>query len=205
MQCTAPPPLPIIDTSGAKTVRPSARQAAARFLLEAGTSTRSFPRATTLLPICMASPLPVGSDHLVVLPPRNREIELQSHPLGALAHGVARLPSEMIDGPDQHIAQCAVFAVDAPGVERSCAAPLDSPAQLHRKISPLWPGAQGHTYIIPIRGSRRVPAEPQSGRIERLPSCRYQTAGIFQILVLECVDRPVGQRAQSTRRVPRGI
>ena len=80
--------------------------------------------------------LPVDIDHLVVLPARHREIELQADTFGALTDGVARLPGEMIDGSDQYVAQRAVFAVDPPGLERFRAAAVDSRAQLHRESLP---------------------------------------------------------------------
>src|SRR5450432_877508 len=84
--------------------------------------------------------LPINIDHFGVLPPCDAEIEVQTDAFGALTDGVARLPREMIDRPDQDLAQLSVFAVDAPGVEHRGAAARDSCAQLH-EISPLAAGA----------------------------------------------------------------
>src|ERR1700733_3186088 len=94
--------------------------------------------------------LPVDVDHLAVLPARDREIELQTNPFGAFAHGVARLPSKVIDGSDQYIAQGAVFAVDTPGAERARAAAFGSRPQLHREIPPSRSASAGTADIIPI-------------------------------------------------------
>src|SRR5271170_6410388 len=111
--------------------------------------------------------LPVDIDHLAVLPSRNREIELQTDPFGALTHGIARLPSEVIDRPDQNIAQCAVFAVDAPCVERAGTAPLDSCAQLHCEISPHGTGVARGCPLSTIQADTAVPPSP-SGAATRL-------------------------------------
>src|ERR1700722_3552345 len=79
--------------------------------------------------------LPVDVDHLIVLPPCNRKVELQPDAFGSLTHGISGLPRKMIDRSDQNIAQGSVLAVDSPVIERARPAPLDSCAQLHRDRS----------------------------------------------------------------------
>ena len=73
----------------------------------------------------------IGVEHLIVLPPGDLEIEVQSDPLGALCNRIAPLPRKMIDGPDQDIAQGAVFAVDTPALKAWGTAALDSCSKLH--------------------------------------------------------------------------
>ena len=75
--------------------------------------------------------LPVYVEHFAVLRASGLEIELQADPFGALRDGVARLPTEMIDRPDQNVAQAAIFTVDAPALGLRRAAALNSRSQLH--------------------------------------------------------------------------
>ncbi len=58
--------------------------------------------------------LPVDIEHLAVLLACHAVVEPQADALGALCDRIAGLPTEMVDRTDQHIAQNAVFAVDAP-------------------------------------------------------------------------------------------
>ena len=107
--------------------------------------------------------LPVGVDHLRVLPAGGIEIETQSQPCGARGHRIAGLPREVIDGSDQHVAQHAVFAVDSPAAGSWRAAALDARAQLHVRVRP--PPRAPHAAARPRRPpDRRVrPTPPRCG------------------------------------------
>jgi hypothetical protein len=58
--------------------------------------------------------LPVDIEHLAVLRTGCREVEAQANPLGSLRHGIARLPGEVLNRPDQYVPQATVFAIDTP-------------------------------------------------------------------------------------------
>ena len=83
--------------------------------------------------------LGVRVEHLAVLGSCDGKIEVQSDALRALRHGVARPPREMIDGSDQHVAQGAVFAVDAPTVEPWSTSAFEASPQMHHEFPLIMP------------------------------------------------------------------
>ena len=80
--------------------------------------------------------LRIGILHLPVLGARDFVIEAQAGALCPLGHRIAGLPLEMIDGPDQHVAQGAVFAVHAPALGTRSVAPVHTSSQMRHGPSP---------------------------------------------------------------------
>jgi len=73
--------------------------------------------------------LPIGMDHLAILAPRHVGIEAQAFALGALGHGIARLPTEIVDRANQHVAQHASFAVQPPAIGHRRSTAIDTGAE----------------------------------------------------------------------------